>query len=517
MSDKPNVIFFLTDDQGWRDVSYMGSRLYRTPNIDRLAADGMIFTEAHSANPLCSPTRHSIMSGVYPSRSGLVSAMGHLPEVRLEPELHANRLFSKALCVNGATRMDTSYYTLAQAFRDNGYATGHVGKWHLGGTPYSPLEQGFDVDIPHYCGPRHVKWYAPYHFEVHNERQGGEKIPPYEQPVGTCIETAMCDEAIRFIKASKDDGKPFFVNYWSYAVHGPFEAEAGDVDEFMEEIDPNSPQHNAIYADMIRKMDESMGRLVETLKDEGLYEDTIVVFTSDNGGIEKPLTVHISDFSDGNCFDGNAGHALNKTAISPTSNAPLRGEKGCVYQGGTHVPMVVRAPGVTEAGSACNDAVMSIDFYPTLVSLCGLDLKEDPILDGIDLTPALKGGQLQRDLLFCHWPVAVNVVGGERPATWVRKGDMKLIRFYCDGAWPGDRFELYDLSVDPGEKHDLALRRDNEETVKDLNALIDAHLQETGALVPRPAPGYGQTLDQARAALSVCHRDSSVRRSSDSA
>jgi arylsulfatase A-like enzyme len=494
---KPNVVLFLADDLGWRDVSCMGSQLYQTPHIDRLAADGMIFSDAHSANPLCSPTRHSIMSGVYPARSGMTSASGHVKAVKLKSEYTSSVIFPKAKISRNVSRLDTKYYTLAEAFKDNGYATGHFGKWHIGGTPYSPLEHGFEIDVPHYAGPSHPKWYAPYHFEKHNERLGGGKIPPYNQPAGTCIEEAMCTEAIQFIKANKK--KPFFVNYWTYAVHGPYEAEVGDVDEFSEKIHPNDPQHNAIVADMVRKMDESMGRLVQTLKEEGVYDKTIIIFSSDNGGIERPKHVSISDFSDGNKLDRNATHPLNKKQISPTSNAPLRGEKATIYEGGTRVPMIVYAPGVTKSGSVCDDMVMSIDYYPTLAVLCGLEFKELPVLDGVDLTPALKGGYIDRDVLFCHWPHAFHTVGGNKPSTWVRKGNMKLIRFYCDGVWPNNRFELYDLENDPGEKTNLLSKKNQHQaTLKELDALIDEHLKATGALVPVPDPKYGQMLDQAR-------------------
>jgi arylsulfatase A-like enzyme len=170
---KPNVVLFLADDLGWRDVSCMGSQLYQTPHIDRLAADGMIFSDAHSANPLCSPTRHSIMSGVYPARSGMTSASGHVKAVKLKSEYTSSVVFPKAKISRNVSRLDTKYYTLAEAFKDNGYATGHFGKWHIGGTPYSPLEHGFEIDVPHYAGPSHPKWYAPYHFEKHNERLGG--------------------------------------------------------------------------------------------------------------------------------------------------------------------------------------------------------------------------------------------------------------------------------------------------------------------------------------------------------
>ena len=495
MAEKPNVILFLADDLGWRDVSYMGSRLYQTPNIDQLAADGMIFNDAHSANPLCSPTRHSIMSGSDPARSGMTSAAGHVGVVRLEPTYGSSNVFPKAQIANPVTRLDTEYYTLAEAFKDNGYATGHFGKWHLGGKEYSPLGHGFDVDIPNYAGPCHVKWYAPYHFEAHNERLGGDKIPPYEQPAGTCIETAMCDEAIEFIQANKE--KPFFVNYWSYTPHGPYEAEVDDIDALSDDYHPNDPQRNPIYADMVRKMDDSMGRLIQTLKDEGLYENTIIIFTSDNGGIEKPSPVWISDFSDGKKKDRNAEHPLNKKPIAPTSNAPLRGEKASVYEGGTRVPLVFYAPGVSAPGSASDETVVTTDFYPTLASLCGLRLKEQPIFDGVDLRPALKGEGLERETLFMHWPQAFYVTDGNKPATWVRKGNMKLIRFYCDGVWPNNRFELYDLSVDPGEVNDLAGFKQHEGTVKELDALIDTYLKETGALVPIPDPKYAQMLKQA--------------------
>ena len=471
---RPNVIFILADDLGWSDTGLYGTtKFLETPNIDLLAKRGMTFTNAYAANPLCSPTRASIVTGLYPARIGITTPCCHEPAVRLEAKLvEKAAAFQSALQVASASRLKTEYYTLAEAFHDAGYTTGHFGKWHLGQEPYSPLEQGFDVDVPHYfgSGPAGTN-IAPWRFpaELHFTGEPGEHI-----------EDRMANEAIKFIRANKD--RSFFLNYWAFSVHAPFDAKADLVEKYAAKADPNDPQRCPVYGAMVQTFDENVGRLIRVLDELKLTDNTIIVFFSDNGG----NMYNRVDGIRGTIFDIN--DPVN--GIPPTSNAPLRGGKAAIYEGGTRVPCVVVWPGKVEPGSRSNAFLSSVDWYPTLLDMTGVTPKETVNFDGVSQKPALLGLGTPRDTVFCCFPHYAPATGGV-PAAWVRRGDWKLIRFFCDGPEQTDRFELYNLKSDIGETKNVAA--EHPDVVKECDALISEHLKGINAMIPVKNPAYDST------------------------
>jgi len=460
-ADKPNVVFILADDLGWRDLGCYGSTFHRTPNIDALARRGVRFTQAYAANPLCSPTRASIMTGLYPARIGITAPACHLKEEVFEERLQEQAPSTvKALSAISATRLKQEYFTLAEALKEAGYRAGHFGKWHLGHEPYDPLHQGFDVDFPHWPGPGPAGSYiAPWKFpEDLLTGQPGEHI-----------EDRVCAEAVKFIRDNKD--RPFFLNYWCFSVHSPWDGKPELIEKYRAAADPKDPQHNPVYGAMVQSLDEAVGRVVQTVDELGLADRTIFVFFSDNGGV--------------NWLDDAMRTRFHMDA-PPTSNLPLRGGKATVYEGGTREPCIVVWPGVTKPGATSDAMLQSIDFYPTLLEMVGLRPRPGLKLDGVSFTTALRGGPSQRETVFCHFPhVGVDRLG---PAAYVRRGDWKLIRRFCDGEAGADRYELYNLRDDPGESNDLAAQMPDK--VKELSALIDAFLQDTRAVVPKPNPAY---------------------------
>ncbi len=469
-AQRPNVVFILADDLGWRDLGCYGSTFHKTPNLDTLARRGMRFTQAYAANPLCSPTRASIMTGLWPARIGITAPVCHLKEEIFEERLQeTGPPTAKALVAQSATRLKQEYVTLAEALKEAGYATGHFGKWHLGHEPYDPLHQGFDVDFPHYPGPCPPGTYiAPWQFP-NNQPKG--------QP-GEHIEDRVSEEVVKFIRDNKD--RPFFVNYWCFSVHGPWIAKKELVEKYRRLADPNSPQRNSVYAAMIESMDDGVGRVMKTVDELGLADRTIIVFFSDNGGV--------------NWLDDRMRKQFGMD-VPPTSNVPLRGGKATVYEGGTREPCIVVWPGVTKPGSTGDAIIQSIDFHPTILDMLGLKPRSDRAFDGMSIVPAFRGQPLNRDTLFCHFPHQ----GSDRlgPATWVRKGDWKLIRRYADNEDRTDRLELYNVRDDLGETKDLAAQMP--ERVRELNALIDGFLKRTNAVVPKPNPNYSpQTATLAR-------------------
>jgi arylsulfatase A-like enzyme len=456
---RPNIIFILADDLGWSDTTLNGTtRLYQTPNLERLAKRGMVFSRAYSASPLCSPTRASILTGQSPARIGLTAPNCHLPQVKLKPSLQENAPPNKkALMCESITRLDTTYFTLAEALKEHGYATGHFGKWHLGPAPYSPLEQGFDVDIPHWPGPGPAgSFVAPWKFK---DFDADPDIPDEH------IEDRMAKEAVAFIEKNKD--RPFFLNYWMFSVHAPFDAKKKLIDKYRGLVDPADPQRSPTYAAMVESMDDAVGTLLDAVDRLGIADKTAIVFISDNGG--------------------NMYNEVDGT--TPTSNKPLRGGKATVYEGGVRVPCVISWPKVTQPASRSDALIATTDFYPTFIKLLGLQPQPGQIFDGIDISDALAGKPLAREALFTYFPHSPPVVPDHLPpAVTLTSSDWKLIRIFHEGDEGAHGYQLYNLKDDPGETKDLASARPD--LVKSLDSQIGKFLTETKALVPKPNPRY---------------------------
>ncbi len=454
-NDPPNVVFILADDLGVNDLSLYGSKFHETPNIDGLADKGMMFTQAYSANPLCSPTRASILTGLYPSRIGITLPHCHLNKLVLEKQLEESAPSNKnTLDAQSLTRFKTEYYTLSEAFKDNGYKTAHIGKWHLGPVPYSPYEHGFDIDIPHSPEPSPLAAGFFYPFPIYDSKG---------KP-GDNLEDLMCDEAVKFIHENKNE--PFFLNYWAWEVHAPWQAKEHQIDKYRAKMDPDSPQRNPVYAGMLETLDEVVGRIVNALDEAGILDNTVIIFAGDNGPYIKSNKQHMpEEFHD----------------IPVSSADPLRDGKGTIYEGGTRVPLIMIWPGKIQPGSASDALQQSTDFFPTFADILGWELPQDLKFDGVSMKPTLEDGTAVRDEIFCHFP-------HNRPSTSLRKDDWKLIRWYFDNPDQSDRYELYNLAKDEGELNNLYSSE-----LKIANSMIermDALLEETEALIPIPNPNY---------------------------
>ncbi len=451
-----NVIFILADDLGWSDTTLYGkTKFYQTPNLERLARRGMLFTRAYSASPLCSPTRSSLLTGLSPARTGITAPVCHVPEVKLAATVAAAApAGKKALECASATRLDTKYFTLAEALKAGGYATAHFGKWHLGPEPYSPLQQGFDADLPHTAGPGPAGSYvAPWKFKDFVERAPEEHI-----------EDRMGDEAVAWMEKHKD--APFFLNYWQFSVHAPFNAKKALIEKHRARVNPADPQRSPTYAAMVESMDDNVGRVLDAVDRLGLADRTAIIFFSDNGG--------------------NMYNQVDGT--TPTSNGPLRGGKATVYEGGVRVPCIVSWPGVTAAGSRSEAVIQSPDFYPTILQLLGLSAQPGQNFDGVSLVPALKGGPLEREAIFTFFPHSPGVPDTLPPAVTVTAGDWKLIRLFHQGEKGAHSYRLYNLKDDLGETTDLSAAQP--ERVKELDARITKFLADTRAVVPLPNPAW---------------------------
>lgn len=453
---RPNVLFILADDLGWSDTTLYGTTtLYKTPNIERLSQRGMTFNRAYSSSPLCSPTRASVLTGLSPARIGITTPSCHLPTVSLNATIGTfgppNR---KEVLPKSATRFDTKYYTLAEMFKDNGYATGHFGKWHLGKTPYSPLEHGFDIDVPHWPGPGPAGSYvAPW------------KFPDFDPDTpDQHIEDRMAQEAVTFLEKHKDE--PFFLNYWMFSVHAPFDAKQDLIDQYKKVVDPNNPQRSPTYAAMIESMDDAVGTLLDTLDRLNLSEKTIIVFASDNGG--------------------NMYNEVDGT--TPTSNAPLRGGKASMYEGGVRGPAIVVYPNKVEAGSRSDTIIQSSDFYPTLLELLDIDPQPGQSFDGMSIAPALQGQPLERDGIFTFFPHSAGVPDWLPASVSLHQDNWKLIRIFHNGENGNHRWKLFNLKSDIGEKEDLVDKFP--ERVGQMDQLIEQFLIDTQAVVPIPNPKF---------------------------
>ena len=454
---KPNILFILADDLGWADTTLHGhTKLYRTPNLERLAKLGMTFTRAYSASPLCSPTRSAILTGLSPARTGITTPNCHLPLVRLQaapgesapPNQHAIQPVP-------VTRLKTAYPTLPKILKAAGYATGHFGKWHLGPPPYSPLEHGFDVDLPHWPGPGPAgSFIAPWRYPDFKANTAGEHI-----------EDRMAAEAVAWMEKNQD--RPFFLNYWQFSVHAPFDAKKELIAKYRPLVDPSDPQRSPTYAAMIESFDDAIGTLLDALDRLSLTDKTIIIFTSDNGG---------------NMYDKVDG-------TTPTSNAPLRGGKASMFEGGTRVPQVVAWPGITPPGSRSDALTQSEDFLPTLLEGLALPPAPGRPCDGVSILPALKGGTIDREAVFQYFPHNPGVPDWLPPSVSAHRRDgWKLIRLFHAGVNGTHRHLLFNLNDDPGEKINLAER--DPERVAELDALIETFLSETDAVVPIANPAF---------------------------
>lgn len=480
-ASRPNFVFFLVDDMGWMDSTPYGSQYYETPNFERLAARAVRFTDAYAASPLCSPTRASIMSGQYPCRFGLTSATGHQPP---EPDhaAIADKAGPSQKVIYPYSRhfMPTDRVTIAETLRDAGYHTGHFGKWHLGLTEeYWPEAQGFEVSFHGAPDPGPPSYFSPYGFAAGTVTDG---------PPGEYIADRLTDEAIAFIKQSQ--GRPFFCNLWHYSVHGPWGHKEEYTKHFVGKLDPRGEQGNPIMASMLKSADDSLGRLLDTLDQLKLNDNTVFILFSDNGG-----NIHSNISEDGRFMRIGERHprwAFKQDWLKyagdrpPTSNAPLRGGKATIFEGGTREPLMICWPGVTQPGTVNHEVTSSVDFYPTLLDIAGLKPPSGYALDGVSLTPLLRGGKLNREAIFCHFP---HSFGKRSPAaTYVRSGDWKLIRNEDPSDSFPEKFMLYNLRDDLGETTNLAAREPARMSA--LDALIDGFLARTGALVPKLNPAY---------------------------
>ncbi len=448
-AERPNFVFILVDDLGVMDLgAYNPETFYETPHVDQLARSSKLFTDGYAANPVCSPTRFSIMTGKYPSRFDATNWFSGVREGRFRP---------------GPLNdwMPLEELTPAEVLKEAGYRTAFVGKWHLGRTEeYWPEAQGFDINIGgHHRGSPPGGYFAPYD----NPRLSSG-------PEGEYLTERLTDESIKILEEFQED--PFFLYLCFYTVHTPLQApkelvekyrakaerlgltdqpEFSDEEQVWPTDDPRKVrilQAHPTYAAMVEMMDRSVGRLLEKLDELGLNDDTVVMFMSDNGG-------------------------LSTSEGSPTSNLPFRGGKGWLYEGGIREPFLIRWPGVTDAGGSCSVPVTSTDFYPTMLDIAGVDLKPEQHLDGRSLAPLLKGeAAIDRDALFWHYPHYSNQ--GGFPGGAVRQGDLKLIERFEDG-----RVHLYDLAEDPGEQMDLADKRP--EDVKALREQLHAWYNEVDA------------------------------------
>lgn len=452
----PNLVFILADDLGWADTSLYGqTRLYETPNIERLARRGMTFNRAYTASPLCSPTRSSILTGLSPARTGITAPQSHLPKVILkaEPGLKAPP-GKKTVQPVAASRLDTRHQTLGKTLKNAGYTCGHFGKWHLGKSPYSPLEHGFDVDIPHWPGPGPAGSYvAPW------------KYPDFDPDTpNQHIEDRMAREAAQFMEKNRD--QPFFLNYWMFSVHAPFDAKPELVEKYRGRIDPDDPQRSPTYAAMIESMDDAVGTLLDTLDRLELTRDTIIIFFSDNGG--------------------NMYNEVDGT--TPTSNAPLRGGKATMFEGGVRVPLVVSWPGQVEPDSRSESLVSSDDFYPTLLEMLGMEPEPDQKFDGISFLPALLGQPFERGPVYTYFPHDPPVPDWIPPSAAIYEDNWKLVRVFHGGDEGRHRYFLFDLESDLGESNNLATRAPDR--VKAMDAKLEAYLERTNALLPVPNPDF---------------------------
>lgn len=455
----PDIICICIDDLGATDLGCFGSSFYETPVLDRLCAQGLRYTDAYASCPVCSPTRASLLTGRYPARVGITQFIGGKPHGRLAHVPYLNHL-------------PHSLTTVASALQAGGYATWHVGKWHLGGEGSLPTDHGFKVNVGgcHWGMPQKGYW-APWHIE---------NLAPAAE--GTYLTDHLTDQAVQLIR-DRDRAQPFFLNLWHYAVHTPIQAPADLVEKYRakaarlgldripaivqgehfpcahkrhQRMQRRILQSDPTYAAMIENLDTNIGRLLDGLVAHGDLDNTLIVFTSDNGG-------------------------LATAEGSPTCNAPWFEGKGWAYEGGVRVTQFAHWPARITAGTTCHDPVTSTDLFPTFLAAAGLPLQPQDHCDGVSLEPTFSGQSVDRAAIFWHYPHYSNQ--GDSPCCAVRAGDWKLIEHFEDG-----KLELYDLANDPSESKDCAAQQS--ERVRELHRLLIAWRHEVSATLPAVNPDW---------------------------
>lgn len=457
---RPNVLFILADDLGWRDLSNEGSTFYETPNIDRIAADGMKFTRGYAACQVCSPSRASIMTGKYPARLDITDWIGAAAGADWKRN-------TKLLPATYRHELPAADITLAEAFREAGYRTFFAGKWHLGGEDSLPTDHGFEINIGgNHRGSPPGGFFSPW---SNPQMQNG--------PVGEYLPLRLGRETADFIESHRDE--PFFAYLSFYAVHGPVQTTQqlwkkyrdkavsnGTAPNSRFRIDRTLPvrqvQDHPLYGGLVEAMDDAVGIVLSRLDELGLTDNTIIVFTSDNGGVSAG--------------DGKA-----------TANLPLRGGKGRQWEGGIREPYYIAWPKKISAGSTSDVPVTGTDFYPTLLELTGQPLRRDQHVDGVSLVPLLDGGTIEDRKLYWHYPHYGNQ-GGE-PSSIVMDGDWKLIHYYEDG-----RDELYNIAHDISEKSNVA--SDHPQVAERLQADLKSWLQSVAARMPTSNPSFDQAAHE---------------------
>lgn len=457
--EKPNILFIIADDFGAHDMSSMGSEFYETPNLDSLASQGMIFTNGYAAARVCSPSRASIMSGKSPARHGITDWIG----APVGEDWRERGRHTKLLPPDYVRSLPHDYIILPEALKEEGYKTFYAGKWHLGGEGSYPEDHGFDENEGGFeaGGPYTGGYFSPFN---------NPKMDDYPNEVGMSYSSKLAKETSEFIEENQDT--PFMAFLSFYAVHAPIQTSQAKWKKYRDKAERigitetgfemghflpiRTVQDNPVYAGLVEQMDDAIGEVLATLKQLDLDEETIVIFTSDHGGVAAG-----DDYA--------------------TSNKPLRGGKGTQYEGGLQVPFLISVPWLNHQGEENDTPVTGTDFYPTILDLVGAELRPDEHDDGVSLKPILEGDEIENRLLFWHYPHYGNQ--GGRPSSVVRDGRWKLIRYYSDSTEV-----LYNLQSDIEEQFDVSA--EHQDVVERLSKELTDYLQRTGATYPAVDPMY---------------------------
>lgn len=445
-AQKPNVIFVLVDDLGYTDLACYGSKYYDTPNLDKMASQGMKFTNGYAAAAICSPTRAACITGRYPARIGITDWIrarfqgGKIPADKKNPSGYVlNKKTGLKTAVNPLW-MEHEEITIAEVLKGEGYKTGFIGKWHLGAPEWFPETQGFDINLGGCDLGQPPSYFDPYVSKRKNPLYTIPNLKPRKE--GEYLTDREAYEASEFIRQNKE--KPFFLYLCNYAVHTPIQGQKHLIEKYEKKEKTN--QKSATYAAMVEAVDNCIGTIMKTLKEEGIADNTMIIFTGDNGGL-----------------------------LGPTSNLPLRSGKGFPYEGGIREPLIIKWPGKIKAGSVSDVPASSIDFMPTICDAVGAKLPNTEI-DGLSLMPVLEGkGKIAERALIWHFP---HYRGKIHPYSIIRDNGWKLIKYYS-----GDvKYELFHLTEDLSEKNEISAK--NPEKVKALESKMMSMLKDMGAVIP---------------------------------